>query len=141
MSITDRTKGLRARRRNQGGAVVDLTPLIDVVFQLLIFFILTTTFETNPAFQVKLPKANNADVKQEPKSVVVTVTSDGRIEVDGKQIDDAELEARLCNAANGDASTGVNIRADAATEHQHVVKVMDLAKTCGLERLGILHGR
>lgn len=141
MSITDRTKGLRARRRNQGGAVVDLTPLIDVVFQLLIFFILTTTFETNPAFQVKLPKANNADVKQEPKSVVVTVTSDGRIEVDGKQIDDAELEARLCNAATGDASTGVNIRADAATEHQHVVKVMDLAKTCGLERLGILHGR
>jgi biopolymer transport protein ExbD len=137
----DRAKGLRARRRNNGQVIIDLTPLIDVVFQLLIFFILTTTFETNPAFQVKLPKANNADVKQEPKSVVVTVTSDGRVEVDGKQIDDAELEARLCNAANSDASTGVNIRADAATEHQHVVKVMDLAKTCGLERLGILHGR
>jgi biopolymer transport protein ExbD len=141
VSITDRTKGLRARRRNQGNVLVDLTPLIDVVFQLLIFFILTTTFETNPAFQVKLPKANNADVKQEPKSVVVTVTSDGRVEIDGKQIDDAELEARLCNAANSDDSTGVNIRADAATEHQHVVKVMDKAKSCGLERLGILHGR
>ena len=79
MSITDRAKGLRARRRNQGGVLIDLTPLIDVVFQLLIFFILTTTFENNPAFRVKLPKANNADVKQEPKAVVVTVTSDGKI--------------------------------------------------------------
>lgn len=141
MSITDRAKGLRARRRSGGGVLIDLTPLIDVVFQLLIFFILTTTFENNPSFRVKLPKANNADVKQEPKAVVVTVTADGRIEVDGKVVDDAELEMRLCNAANSDDSTGVNIRADAATEHQHVVKVMDKAKSCGLERLGILHGR
>jgi len=141
VSITDRAKGLRARRRNSGGVLIDLTPLIDVVFQLLIFFILTTTFENNPSFRVKLPKANNADVKQEPKAVVVTVTAEGRIEVDGKAVDDTELQARLCNAANSDDSTGVNIRADAATEHQHVVKVMDMAKGCGLERLGILHGR
>lgn len=141
MSISDRSAGLRARRRNRGGAVVDLTPLIDVVFQLLIFFLLTTTFENNPSFKVKLPKANNADVRQEPKSVTVTVTADGTVEIDGKVIDDAELEARLCNAANSDDSTGVNIRADAATEHQFVVKVMDKAKSCGLERLGILHGR
>lgn len=137
----DRAKGLRARRRNNGGVLIDLTPLIDVVFQLLIFFILTTTFENNPSFKVKLPKANNADVKQEPKAVVVTVTASGSVEVDGVVVDDAELERRLCNAATSDDSTGVNIRADAATEHQHVVKVMDLAKTCGLERLGILHGR
>lgn len=141
MSISDRTMGLRARRRNRGGAVVDLTPLIDVVFQLLIFFLLTTTFENNPSFRVKLPKANNADVKQEPKSVTVTVTAAGTIEIDGQAVDDAELEAKLCEAAQSDDSTGVNIRADAATEHQFVVKVMDKAKGCGLERLGILHGR
>lgn len=141
MSITDRAKGLRARRRSSGGVLIDLTPLIDVVFQLLIFFILTTTFENNPSFRVKLPKANNADVKQEPKAVVVTVTAEGTIEIDGKVVDDAELERRLCNAASSDDSTGVNIRADSATQHQHVVKVMDKAKGCGLERLGILHGR
>jgi biopolymer transport protein ExbD len=141
VSITDRAKGLRARRRSSGGVLIDLTPLIDVVFQLLIFFILTTTFENNPSFRVKLPKANNADVKQEPKAVVVTVTAEGTIEIDGKVVDDAELERRLCTAASSDDSTGVNIRADSATQHQHVVKVMDKAKGCGLERLGILHGR
>ncbi|MCA9654191.1 MAG: biopolymer transporter ExbD [Myxococcales bacterium] len=121
--------------------MVELTPLIDIVFQLLIFFLLTTTFQNNPSFKVKLPKANNTDVRQEPKAVTVTVSADGKLEIDGKVVDDAELEARLCNAANADSTTSVNIRADAATEHQYVVKVMDVAKSCGLERLGILHGR
>ncbi|MEX1364029.1 MAG: biopolymer transporter ExbD [Nannocystaceae bacterium] len=141
MSLTGRVTGLRARRRANRSVLVDLTPLIDIVFQLLIFFLLTTTFQNNPSFRVKLPKANNTDVRQEPKAVTVTVTSEGKLEIDGNIIDDAELETRLCNAANGDASTAVNIRADAATEHQFVVKVMDVAKGCGLERLGILHGR
>lgn len=141
MSISARTSGLRARRRARGQAMVELTPLIDIVFQLLIFFLLTTTFQNNPSFKVKLPKANNSDVKQEPKSVVVSIGSDGKIEIDGQLIDDSELERRLCNAANSDSSTGVNIRADAKAEHQNVVKVMDKAKGCGLERLGILHGR
>ena len=141
MSLSARASGLRARRRARGSAIVDLTPLIDIVFQLLIFFLLTTTFQNNPSFRVKLPKANNSDVKQEPKAVMVSVGSDGQIEVDGKVVDDAELERRLCNAGNSDSSTGVNIRADAKAEHQHVVKVMDKAKGCGLERLGILHGR
>jgi len=142
VSFSSRMTGLRARRRGRREAVLDLTPLIDIVFQLLIFFLLTTTVQqNNPSFRVKLPKANNSDVRQEPKAVVVTVSDDGLFEVDGKVIDDAELEARLCNAASSDDSTSVNIRADAATEHQHVVKVMDLAKGCGLERLGILSGR
>ncbi|MCX4245530.1 ExbD/TolR family protein [Paraliomyxa miuraensis] len=141
MSISARASGLRARRRNRNQAMVELTPLIDIVFQLLIFFLLTTTFQNNPSFRVKLPKANNTDVKQEPKAVVVSVGADGKIEIEGRVIDDAQLEALLCNAASSDGSTGVNIRADAAAEHQYVVKVMDKAKTCGLERLGILHGR
>ncbi len=141
MSFSSRSTGLRARRRGSRQAVVELTPLIDIVFQLLIFFLLTTTFQNNPSFRVKLPKANNSDVRQEPKAVVVTVGANGTLEVDGKQVDEGELESRLCNAANGDSTTGVNIRADAATQHQHVVKIMDVAKGCGLERLGILHGR
>ena len=141
MSLSARASGLRARRRQRGQAMVELTPLIDIVFQLLIFFLLTTTFQNNPSFQVKLPKANNSNVKQDPKSVVVTLGSDGKMEIDGRIIDEAELEQRLCNAANSSDTSGVNIRADAATEHQFVVKVMDLAKGCGLERLGILHGR
>jgi len=131
----------RARtRRGRGQANIDLTPLIDVVFQLLIFFLLTATFQNNPSFKVKLPKAKNQDVTREPKAVVVNIGSSGEIEIEGKRVDDRELELRLCAAAQEDTSTGVNIRADESTPHQFVVKVMDVAKVCGLEKLGILHG-
>ncbi|MFO0637530.1 MAG: biopolymer transporter ExbD [Nannocystaceae bacterium] len=130
-----------AKRRRGGDLAIDLTPLIDVVFQLLIFFVLTSTFQNNPSFRVKLPKAKNQDVTQQPKSVVVTIARDGTTEIEGKRVDERELTMRLCSAAQQDDGTGVNIRADEATEHQFVVKVMDAAKGCGLEKLGILHGR
>ena len=133
--------GAHAKRRRKNELSIDLTPLIDVVFQLLIFFVLTSTFQNNPSFRVKLPKAKNRDVTQEPKSVVITIGKEGRIEVDGKTVDERELEMRLCAAAQADATTGVNTRADEATQHQFVIRVMDAAKGCGLERLGILHGR
>jgi biopolymer transport protein ExbD len=133
--------GLRPHRRGARQAAVELTPLIDIVFQLLIFFLLTATFQNNPSFRVKLPKAKNTDVTQEPKAVVVTIGADGVIEVDGKPVDMRELQMRLCTAAEDDSTTGVNIKADEATQHQYVVQVMDIAKECGLERLGILHGR
>jgi len=127
-------------RRVRGQANIDLTPLIDVVFQLLIFFVLTATFQNNPSFKVKLPKAKNTDVSQQPKAVMVSIGTDGEVEIDNKRVDDRELQMRLCAAFETDKDTGVNIRADEATAHQHVVKVMDIAKTCGLEKLGILHG-
>jgi biopolymer transport protein ExbD len=129
----------RARRAKRGELQIDLTPLIDVVFQLLIFFVLTSTFQNNPAFKVKLPKAKNRDTTQEPKAVVVTIGSGGEMNVDGKTVDARELGLRLCAAAQLDPTTAVNIKADASTEHQFVVEVMDAAKGCGLERLGILH--
>ncbi len=134
--------GPHAKRRGAArGVQIDLTPLIDVVFQLLIFFVLTATFQQNPSFRVKLPKAKNREVSAEPKAVVVEISPDGVIEVDKKRVDDKELELRLCAAAQADVSTAVNIRADESTQHQHVIKVMDAGKICGLERFGILHGR
>lgn len=134
-----RARGL-ARRRRRRETLVDLTPLIDIVFQLLIFFLLTATFQETPSFKVKLPKAKNTDVTKEPKAVVVTLGSDGTYAIDGKTVDSAELEKRLCLAAQGE-STGVSIKADESTPHKYVVEVMGLAKSCGLEKLNILHGR
>jgi biopolymer transport protein ExbD len=141
VSLRDRRAGLRSRRRHQGGSSIDLTPLIDVVFQLLIFFLLTSTIENNPSFQVKLPKAKNRDTTQEPKAVMVSLGPDGTIEIEGKQVDGRELQMRLCAAAESQETSGVSIKADEATQHQHVLQVMDVAKECGLERLNILHRR
>ena len=73
--------GLRGRGRAADGAIVDLTPLIDVTFQLLIFFLLTATFNNDAAFKVKLPKASANDPATEVKAIVVEISEDGRFEV------------------------------------------------------------
>lgn len=126
-------------RKRPGGALVDLTPLIDVTFQLLIFFLLTATFNTDAAFKVKLPKASSNEPATESKALVVEISEDGRFEVDHVLVDDRELQMRLCNAAKERQVSTVNIKADENTRHEKVVQAMDVAKTCGIEKLGILH--
>lgn len=126
-------------RRRGAGAQVDLTPLIDVTFQLLIFFLLTATFNNDAAFKVKLPKASSNDPATESKAMVVEISEDGRFEVDRVVVDDRELELRLCRAAKDKSISTVNIKADQNTRHERVVQAMDAAKTCGIEKLGILH--
>ncbi len=134
--------GLRGRGRAiTDGAVVDLTPLIDVTFQLLIFFLLTATFNNDAAFKVKLPKATANDPATETKAVVIEISEDGRFHVDKKIVDEAELQTRLCMAAKESDASTVNIKADQNTKHEKVVQAMDVAKACGIEKLGILHRR
>jgi biopolymer transport protein ExbD len=134
--------GLRSRGKNIiDSAAVDLTPLIDVTFQLLIFFLLTATFNTDAAFKVKLPKASASEPATESKSIVVEISEDGRFEIDHKIVDGAELQTRLCMAAKEAQITTVNIKADQNTKHEKVVQAMDVAKACGIEKLGILHRR
>ena len=134
--------GLRGRGKNIiDSAAVDLTPLIDVTFQLLIFFLLTATFNTDAAFKVKLPKASASEPATESKSIVVEISEDGRLEIDRKIVDESELQTRLCMAAKEAQITTVNIKADQNTKHEKVVQAMDVAKACGIEKLGILHRR
>ena len=74
----------RIVRRRAAQAVLDITPLIDVVFLLLIFFLLTATFVTNPSIPVNLPKASTKVSKRVRKDLVVTVRSTGEVEFQGK---------------------------------------------------------
>jgi biopolymer transport protein ExbD len=133
--------GLRKRGQVVDTAAIDLTPLIDVTFQLLIFFMLTATFNNDAAFKVKLPKATANDPATEQKAIVVEISEDGRFEVDKKVVDERELQTRLCMAAKEAQISTVNIKADQNTKHEKVVQAMDVAKACGIEKLGILHRR
>ena len=131
--------GLRSRR-SAAGAIVDLTPLIDVTFQLLIFFLLTASFRNESAFRVQLPKAKTAEPASEQDAVVVRIDEEGRVEIDRKVVDDRELEMRLCKAQQlaAEGGTTINIKADKGTRHERVVQVMDIARTCGIRKMGIL---
>ena len=138
MSMTGRGGHLRHRRRGNAGAIVELTPLIDIVFQLLIFFLLTATFQEDSSLDVDLARAKNQEKSQRAEAVVVSISEGGTFEVDQILVDPGALESYLCGQSSGGKRT-LHIRADKDSRHEDLVRAMDLAKTCGFESLGILH--
>lgn len=139
MSIASREAGhLRHRRRHRQGSIVDLTPLIDVVFQLLIFFLLTATFQESSSLDVELARAKNQQKAAKAEAVIVSISARGAFEVDKILVDPGALESYLCGQAKTGKTT-LHIRADRDSKHEDLVYAMDLAKTCGFESLGILH--
>lgn len=126
------------RRRRQQGALVELTPLIDIVFQLLIFFLLTATFQDTSSLDVELASAKSRQLSPQKPALVMSIDAQGRFEIDGNVVDARELEMRLCKHSQGGQGS-LNIRADKSSQHAALVTAMDLAKRCGMKSMGILH--
>jgi biopolymer transport protein ExbD len=126
-----------SRRRRSRIAEVNLTPLIDVVFNLLIFFLITTTFVQNPGIEVDLPKATDAPVQPQADSVIIAVTDAGRLIHEGRAVSLEELEQRLSQHHEQRENAMIIIQADARTPHGSVVEVMDLARRVGFADLAI----
>lgn len=118
--------------------VLELTPLIDVVFLLLIFFMVSTTFVNEPAgLQVELPRSENRELIPEGSDVALVLRADGQIELEGEAVDLAKLKSSLSRIARDEPSTVVVLRADKSLEHGRVVQVMDLVRTLGLTHFAI----
>ncbi|MEQ9618793.1 MAG: biopolymer transporter ExbD [Deltaproteobacteria bacterium] len=123
------------KTKNGIGSTLDLTPIVDVVFNLLIFFALSLNFAaTSGGINVKLPSATSAEpVKTE--QVTINMTKDGKLFYNDKTIDIEGLRERLKGIEDKDSI--VIIRADDSVPHGKVVEVMDIAKSEGLSRLAI----
>jgi len=128
---------MQFRRSRRDDARIDITPLVDMVFLLLIFFMLSTTFIVTPGIKVNLPRSSAEKVAQEKQEVQVVITEDNRIFVEKTPVDVGDLAQRFVGLARKDPQTLVIIKADAKTLHGTVVEVMDIAKQSGLNRLAI----
>jgi biopolymer transport protein ExbD len=118
--------------------VLELTPLIDVVFLLLIFFMVSTTFISDEGgLQVELPRSENRDLIPEGSDVALAIAADGAMELDGKAVDLEELKRVLRRSAEEDPNTMVVVRADRSLAHGKVVAVMDLVRELGLTHFAI----
>ena len=129
---------LRQFRREEPS--VNLTPLIDVVFLLLIFFMVTTTFREESEIQINLPQASNKPVEHEAQALEVTIDRDGRFFVNQQALINTQLDTlkRALRERKSDADNqSVIVSADANAPHQAVVKAMDAARQVGLTRLSI----
>jgi len=115
----------------------DLTPLVDVVFLLLIFFMLSTTFIVAPGIKVKLPTSSSTEISREKKEFRVVITKDDKIFVEQKLVSIEELGKYLTKGARESREGMVIIQADERVRHGKVVEVMDVAKTSGFNKLAI----
>ncbi|WP_225073309.1 biopolymer transporter ExbD [Desulfuromonas sp. CSMB_57] len=114
------------------GTVLNLTPLIDIVFLLLIFFLLTTQFIEEDGIGVRLPTAASA-VDRERDELAVVVTAEGDLFVEGQRLSMTELGPRLRDLMGRD--TTIVLRGDREVHLQQVVSVMEQAKLAGAARI------
>lgn len=131
---------MKFKRQTKAQLEINLTPLIDVVFLLLIFFMVTTTFTKETRLTVDLPEAQGVAQEQQKQQLEVTISADGRFAVNGKALvnsDPATLKSALVQESNGDNSMPLVITADAVTPHQAVVTAMDIAGQLGIVHLSI----
>ena len=127
-------------RPSQEEISVNLTPLIDVVFLLLIFFMVSTTFDDKTQLSITLPEADGAALAQTPEQVTVTVTSTGDYLVNGEKLsasDSKTLRTALMALGQDKADMPLQIYADANVAYQSVVRVYDVAGQLGFVKLSL----
>lgn len=127
---------LRPQRKDD--VELNLTPLIDVVFLLLIFFMVSTTFERESEINLTLPEASEEYTEAKPEAVKVEIDVQGRIYVNEQQLVNTQLltiREALRDATRDMKDPPVIISADANARYQMVIKVMDAARQLGLVKL------
>lgn len=131
---------MKFQRRIQEELQINLTPLIDVVFLLLIFFMVTTTFTRETRLAVNLPEADGEPTQESPRSIEISVSQSGAYAIDGRPLVNAELDTlmrALEETAAGDRDIALILIADAEATHQSVVTAMDAIGQSGFSRLSI----
>lgn len=124
--------------RNQKDKTLELnlTPLIDVVFLLLIFFMVSTSFEFTNSLKVNLPKAKGESVDLK-KNINIVITKDDKVVIEGKVIEKFRLLEKLKILQKKNSSATVVLQADFDSKHGDVVFVMDQSKKAGFEKFAI----
>ena len=136
----------RIKRRSGGTLVLEITPLIDVVFLLLIFFMLATSFDERSAFKIDLPKSTAAKTKSTLKEVQVLVDKDRNVYVryidnsgksQNEKLDLASFVSVVSEKLNNSESKDVIISADKDIDYGFIVEIMSLLKESGASAINI----
>jgi len=128
---------LNFRKRRRAETRVDVTPLIDIIFQLVLFFMVSTTFVTTPGIQVDLPRSSSDTILRERNDLNVWMTDEGTVFLNDTALSWDALGAAFRAASKDDPQTLVILKADTNIDHGRVVGIMDLARREGLFNLAI----
>ncbi len=126
----------RRRSKRQDEEEVNLTPMLDVVFILLIFFIVTASFVKESGMDINRPAAAMA-VRKERGNILVAITPTGQIWIDRRQVDIRAVRANIERLHAENPQGAVVIQADRDSKNGLLVEVMDAAKLAGVENISI----
>ena len=116
---------------------INVTPLVDVMLVLLVIFILTVPVLTH-SVKVDLPQTQKLNTAVDPKSISISVASDGSVYWNSKRIDNAQLETMLAEVAAQEQQTEIRLYGDRRVAYEEVVKIMAAAQRAGIEKLGFI---
>ena len=131
---------MQFRRQKSAEVSVNLTPLIDVVFLLLIFFMVSTTFTQETHLNLDLPEATGEDSESVAKQIEIVISVDGQYVLNGRSLVNNKLltlRKALSELAGNNLTTPLVITADANTPHQAVITAMDAAGQEGFSHLSL----
>jgi biopolymer transport protein ExbD len=126
----------RARRREQQESEVNLTPMLDVVFIMLIFFIVTASFVKEAGIDISRPPAATAE-RKERGNILVAITDNDQIWVDRRQVDPRALRANIERLHAENPQGSVVIQADIKSTNGLLVMVMDAARLAGVNNVSL----
>ena len=121
-----------AKEQDQGGAEIDLTPMLDVVFIMLIFFIVVASFIKEAGVEVNRPDDNQPDNPEDSTSILVEVASDNQIWMENRRVDIRVVRANIQRLLAEDPEAPVTIKVEKGAEAGIVVDVADAARESGV---------
>ncbi|WP_022819957.1 ExbD/TolR family protein [Fusobacterium russii] len=135
----------RIKRRSSGSLILEMTPLIDVVFLLLIFFMLATTFDESTAFKIELPKTTVKKSLKSIKEIQILIDKEKNIylkynlnsKINQEKINEKNFVSILTEKLKESENRSVIISADKSIDYGYVVELMGLIKESGAEAINI----
>ncbi len=127
---------MRFRRNAKFISEINMTPVIDIVFQLLTFFMLTSTFIKSSAINVDLPTSKTSDA-QPVREVVVVLYKDGRITVNNQPVQKNAITSFISKYAQQDSELVVTVQGDKRLDYGLLIEVMDAVRQAGVKRLSL----
>jgi biopolymer transport protein ExbD len=129
--------GLMKKREDaESGGEIDLTPMLDVVFILLIFFIVTSVFVTEAGIDVSKPEASTAEARSKDL-ILIAISDDGQIWIDGEQVDPRFIRSRFERMLAETPNASVVIQGDRAAQNEHVMTILTAARDANIAAVSI----
>jgi len=135
ISEVPRGYGGKKERRRRGIEVIDMIPMLDMVFLLLIFFAVTSTFEMQRILEMSTPEAASGDVLKESRTISVRVDQNSTLYLGDDPVDLETYRSRLQQAVREGARLTLVIAGDEQAQHGKVIQLMDIAKVAGVEKI------